>query len=120
MEGDADLEDGSALFSPAKRCAGGRDEASAPSCGVAAADEVSFSAESFSDGAADFEPALPSSFGVTAGAASPAAVVSNVCGVVVSVASLVLSVTRLVAAPALAPARARVLPLPRGFGGIGD
>lgn len=119
-EGDADLEDGSALFSPPRRCGGGRDEASAPSCGVAVADEASFDVKSFSEGAGGFT-SVPLSFSViAAGAASPSAGVSNVCGVEVSVASLVLSVTRPAAAPPLALARARVLPLPRGFGGIGD
>jgi hypothetical protein len=53
----------------------------------------------------------PSScFGITAGAV--------LCGVASSVASLAAVVSRAVVAPPLAPARARVLPLPLGFGGI--
>ena len=117
-EGEADLEEGSALLSPPRRWTGGRDEASAPSWGVAVAEDVSFGVDSFSAGVGGFASASPSSLGTTVSVGSPAAGVSKVCGVATSVASLVLSVARPAVAPPLPPARARVLPLPRGFGGI--
>lgn len=119
-EGDADLDDGSALFSPSKRCAGGRVEVSAPSCGVAVADDVWFGVDSFSAGVGGFASASPSSLGTTVGTDSLPVGGSNVGGVAPSVASLALSVARPAPAPPLAPVRARVLPLPRGFGGIGN
>jgi hypothetical protein len=115
-EGDADREDGSALRSPPRRWTGGRVDASAPSCGVAAAEDVSFDVESLSIGVGGFASVPPSSLGPTASVGSAGA--SNVGGVVVSVPSLLLSIARPAVAPPLPPARARVLPLPRGFGGI--
>lgn len=120
-EGDADLEDGSALLRPPKRCTGGRVEASAPSCDIAAAEDVSLDVESFSAGVGGFSSALPSSLGVTASVGALVADPSNVCGVVVSVASLVVSVALPAAAPPLAPPRApRLGREPLVFGGIRD
>jgi hypothetical protein len=117
-EGDADREDGSTLFNPPKRCTGGRVEPSAPSWGVAVAEEVSLGVDVSSAGVGGFASASPSSLGITAGAGSLAGA-SKVGGVEASVASLVLSAARPAAPPPLVLARARVLPLPRGFGGIG-
>jgi hypothetical protein len=117
IAGEAEREGASALFRPPRRWTGGRVGASAPSWGVemaeAAADD---SAEEISTGAAAFASSWGAmSCGIifatgaavdVAGAASPASATSPV------------PTSRPAVAPPLPPPRARVLPLPRGFGGM--